>query len=136
MPRCTKAIACRWLTWMVSIGSSCKAACVSAGRPCQAVAVGSSQSSGSSGIAPGTFLRTGSVDAVKQLCSAGGLDRVVVNNVLSGVQQRNLEAAWGCARSPLQQPHTAVSPKPHLLHCVAAVPYAALWKTSRRAEDH
>ena len=66
-----------------------------AGRPCKSVAVGSSQSSGSSAIAPGTFLRAGSVDAVKQLCGAGGLDRVVVNNVLSGVQQRNLEAAWG-----------------------------------------
>ncbi len=73
--------------------------CVCAGRPCETVAVGSSQSSGSGAIAPGTFLRAGSVEAVKQLCGAGGLDRVVVNNVLSGVQQRNLEAAWGCART-------------------------------------
>ena len=73
--------------------------CVCAGRPCEAVAVGSSQSNGSSAIAPGTFLRAGSVEAVKQRCSAGTLDRVVVNNMLSGVQQRNLEAAWGCACS-------------------------------------
>ncbi len=68
---------------------------LNAGRPCEAIPVGSAQLSGSGAIAPATFLRAGSVDAVKERCSAGDADRVVVNHVLSGVQQRNLEAAWG-----------------------------------------
>ena len=57
--------------------------------------MGSAQVGGSGAIAPATFLRAGSVDVVKERCSAGDADRVVVNHVLSGVQQRNLEAAWG-----------------------------------------
>lgn len=45
--------------------------------------------------AAATFLGKGHVETVKQACAAAGAHRVVVNEQLSGVQQRNLEAAWG-----------------------------------------
>eukprot|EP00887_Chlorella_sp_A99_P005965 scaffold29.g5965.t1 len=45
--------------------------------------------------APATFFGRGTVDLVRQQAQAQGAQRIFLNAKLSGVQQRNLEAAWG-----------------------------------------
>ncbi|MDE3061109.1 MAG: GTPase HflX [Pseudomonadota bacterium] len=46
--------------------------------------------------APSTLLGSGKVQEIKERVEAGEVSLAIVNSVLSPVQQRNLEKAWGC----------------------------------------
>ncbi|KAK9826096.1 hypothetical protein WJX81_002388 [Elliptochloris bilobata] len=63
-----------------------------AGQSCAHVEVGSARSGSQT---PGTFLGSGTVAELAQHCAVAEPTRVFVNATLSGVQQRNLSAAWG-----------------------------------------
>lgn len=63
------------------------------GHTCTALAVGSAQRLN---VSPATYLQAGAVESVGFQCNISAPEKVVVNSVLSGVQQRNLETAWGC----------------------------------------